>query len=113
MSQQLRFCLRGGCTGIAVEGKYCAACVAAGVGKRVRSDYDRWYNLAAWKTLRLWKLRRFPLCEICLTKPSTDVHHTDDSWKKTGDWRLFMTLEKLMALCHECHSRITMKEHHV
>jgi hypothetical protein len=104
MSDQLTFC--SVCGGVATNSSRCEKHKSAG---RVRSAYDKWYGLAAWKTLRGMKLRHDPLCEICFIKPATDVHHTDDSWKTSGNWRLFITLELLQSLCHECHSRITME----
>lgn len=117
MASSLRFCLGGGCTGIAASGKYCAACLAAGAGKRVaNSPFEKWYDTAAWRGsygARGFKLRHFPMCEIegC-TKPATDVHHKDGSWKQTGDWRLFISQDNLLSLCHEDHSKITMEENH-
>jgi hypothetical protein len=109
---EFKFCSRGGCTGIAENGKFCAACQESGAGKRLQTSvYDRWYDTSAWRrTIRPYKLRHDPMCEGCLIKPATDVHHKDGSWKVTGDWRLFISQENLASLCHECHSAITMKE---
>lgn len=108
MSDTFTFCSE--CGGVAKNGPRCEKHKASGM--RVRSPYDAWYNRAAWKTLRAMKLRREPLCEICTRAVATDVHHTDPSWKQTGNWRKFITLELLQSLCHSCHSEITAKENH-
>ena len=113
------FCSEPGCVGIANTGKFCPAHVADNYLKRqnaTRPDIDSWYSRAAWRGphgVRRFKLHRFPICETpgC-GKPSTEVHHTRD-WKLTRDWFVFMggiDMEFLQALCHECHSRVTLEE---
>jgi hypothetical protein len=106
-----------GCPGIAKTGKFCDAHKADNYIKRrnaARPERDSWYDLAAWRGpygARGYKLRHDPMCEIdgC-GKSATDVHHIDDSWKQTGDFRLFIDQKNLQSLCHEHHSAITMKE---
>lgn len=111
------FCSEPGCAGLALTGKFCDSHKADNYSKRrMRPECDRWYSLAAWcgpYGVRGYKLRTSPMCETpdC-GKMSTDVHHTKD-WKETRDWFVFMggiNMEFLQALCHECHSRITLKE---
>jgi hypothetical protein len=100
--------------GISQTGKFCPAHIADNYIKRrsaVRSPYDAWYSKAAWRVyVRPTKLRHDPMCEQpgC-GKPATDVHHKDDSWKESGNWRLFISQENLESLCHEHHSAETMK----
>lgn len=117
------FCAEPGCAGIAASARFCDVHKTDNVEKnRPRSPYDRYYGLAAWRGpsgVRLFYLRRHPMCEWLLeggtpcAKPSTDVHHKDSSWKATGNWALFIGgvhMTNLQALCHEHHSSITMKE---
>jgi 5-methylcytosine-specific restriction enzyme A len=108
-----RFCAQPGCTGVALNSRFCPLHIRDNyLKRRVRPDADSWYARAAWKKTRLMKLRRDPICEDCNRAPATEVHHTDSSWKETGDWGLFLTIEKLQSLCHDCHSRKTMKQNH-
>jgi hypothetical protein len=110
------FCAEPACNGIAQTGKFCPAHVADNYLKRknaARPARDDWYGRAAWRGpygARGYKLRNTPICEKpgC-NKPATDVHHKDDSWKTTGNWRLFIDQNNLEALCHEHHSEETMK----
>jgi len=110
------FCQEPGCSGLAMTGKFCPLHIADNYQKHsaaVRSPYDSWYGRRAWNGrngIRLVKLRRNPLCEICATARATQVHHTDPSWKLTGDWSLFIKLALLQSLCASCHSRITAEE---
>jgi hypothetical protein len=117
----MNLCKEPGCLGLASSGKFCAQHKNDNYLKRrnaARPERDAWYSKAAWcgpYGARLYKLRRSPLCEECNVAPATQVHHVDDSWKETGDWRLFLggvNGSNLVALCHECHSRITMQENH-
>jgi 5-methylcytosine-specific restriction enzyme A len=67
---------------------------------------DRFYNSAIWKKLRAAKLRRDPLCEMCLPLRITAARTVDHirSIKSGGsatDW------ENLQSLCLSCHSTKT------
>jgi|ERR1035441_282874 hypothetical protein len=108
------FCSEPGCVGIAQPGKWCAAHVADNYQRRraaARPERDSWYARAAWyRRVRPHKLQHDPMCEKpgC-GRPATDVHHKDDSWKTTGDWRLFIDQANLESLCHQHHSEETMR----
>jgi len=109
------FCHEPGCPGIAVTGKFCDRHKADNYLKRrnaARPEKDAWYSLAAWRVyVKPTKLRHDPICqdESGCNRPATDVHHIDDSWKTSGDWRLFIDQNNLKSLCHEHHSEITMR----
>jgi hypothetical protein len=112
----VNFCQEPGCLELAAK-RFCAKHVADNYAKRqntARPERDGWYSLAAWRGpygARGYKLRNSPMCEqVGCDKVATDVHHIDDSWKVTGDFRLFIDQANLKSLCHECHSRITLKE---
>lgn len=112
------FCSQPGCTGIALEGRFCASHVADNYVKRrdrrrENPETRGWYDLACWRSpkrgLRAWKLMQDPLCQDCKVRAAWDVHHLDDSWREGGPgaWEKFMDRNNLQSLCHQCHSRIT------
>lgn len=126
----MRFCDQPGCPGIAQTGAYCAEHQSAETrtsSRAARHPNEAWYTKSAWRGVygvRLYKLRRNPVCEYVATDGTkctaraTDVHHIDGSWKENSDWTLFIggrgTLEdptpNLMSLCHRHHSDITMQQ---
>lgn len=65
-------------------------------------------NSAAWQRLRASVLAREPLCRHCkergLLVPSTDVDHVDGNPGNDDE-------TNHQALCHECHSRKTARDH--
>ena len=76
-------------------------------------DYQRLLNSRRWKELRVWKLQRNPLCEICkaegYVRAAVDVHHI----KPVESARTLMEMEQLcfdannlQALCIPCHVRV-------
>jgi len=110
-----KFCAGPGCTAITQTGRFCDKCKVVNAKQQAaaRPELDSWYNRAAWRGpygVRAYKLRHDPLCEIegC-GKWAEQVHHKDDSWKATGDWRSFIDQNNLQSLCHEHHSSETMK----
>jgi 5-methylcytosine-specific restriction protein A len=63
-----------------------------------------------WERFRLSYLRRHPLCADCEKQgkyiPATEIHHI----RKLRDYpALKYEKSNLMGLCHECHSRRTIK----
>lgn len=74
--------------------------------RRVRDQEAKaFYNSAAWRKLRAWKLRREPLCERCrargLLVPATVAHHKVE---RADDPVLALDLDNLESLCPPCHS---------
>lgn len=73
------------------------------------SDY-KIYN-TTWRKLRWIKLKRNPLCELCLIKgeivQAQDVHHmlSVDNYPE-----LRLDIDNLQSLCKQCHSTITREE---
>ncbi len=61
-----------------------------------------------WRAIRKSFLKRNPLCESCLDKQqitqATEVHHIKPL-REGGSH----ADSNLMALCHSCHSKITIK----
>ena len=110
------FCAEPGCPGIAKTGRFCQLHIADNYQRRknaARPERDEWYGRGAWRGpygARGYKLRNTPFCEKpgC-TRPATDVHHKNDEWKHTGDFRAFIDQNNLESLCHEHHSEETMK----
>jgi len=76
------------------------------MAKRVaREVYIKWYGLGVWKKLRLFQLRREPLCHMCKaegkTVPATVANHTK---AHRGDWDLFVDPKNLDSLCEHHHN---------
>lgn len=78
-----------------------------------RAERIKVYNSSRWKKLRIAKLMKDPLCEMCLQKgiitAATDSHHkisflsTDDSNKRL---ELAFDYDNLMSICKVCHQLI-------
>jgi hypothetical protein len=110
----MNFCGEPKCPNIVKHGAFCDdhKNVAA---RTVRLPADPWYGKSAWRGrygVRRYKLKQNPMCEIC-GNPATQVHHTDDSWKVTRSWFIFLggyNMEFLQSVCGPCHSEITMKQ---
>lgn len=104
-------CYHGGCPNLAEAGqKYCVI-----HRKEHASDYDRFdrdpaskgrYNYQ-WRKIRARFLRTHPFCQKCRDEgryvKATEVHHI----LPLGDGGTHNE-SNLMALCHSCHSRITL-----
>jgi hypothetical protein len=110
----MNFCAEPRCPNIAKTGNFCDDHKNT-AARTVRPPADPWYAKAAWRGrygVRRYKLKQNPLCEKC-GSPATQVHHTDDSWKVTRNWSIFLggyNMELLQALCGPCHSEETMKQ---
>lgn len=105
----LKPCAYPGCPELVKSG-YCKRHANARGGSFVRDPkrqrlYDR-----KWQKIRRAHLAKHPWCEECLKKgiyiPATQVHHVIPH---KGDPIIFYS-SPLMALCLECHSRITASE---
>lgn len=71
--------------------------------KRRGSASERGYGVK-WRRIRAQFLKRHPTCAEC-GRPATDVHHIVP--KRQGGSDKWVNLQ---ALCHECHSAITMRD---
>jgi 5-methylcytosine-specific restriction protein A len=106
-----RFCSAPGCREI-VAGAYCAA-HQKDADKRRRESFDkrrgsassRGYD-ARWQKVRLFKLAKDGLCEMCEKRgdisAATMVHHIKPI-SAGGD---ALAYENLMSLCESCHDEI-------
>lgn len=69
--------------------------------------YDEVYNTDKWKKLRVLKLMKNPLCEMCekegIVKPALDVHHIVPILK---DMTKAFDEDNLMSLCRKHHIQI-------
>lgn len=77
--------------------------------KHVRDqDTADFYNSRAWRRVSSYKLKRSPLCEVCLMTTgrivvATTVHHiveVKENWDRRFD------LTNCQSICHRCHQRI-------
>jgi len=71
----------------------------------------KFHTSPAWKRLRILKLARDPLCQLCLmrqvTTPASEVHHTlsvEDYPEEA------LNMMYLQSLCSECHDQISGRE---
>ena len=70
----------------------------------------KWYKTAAWKKLRLWQLKRQPLCEFCLKKGVVEEANTvDHIIPHRGNMKLFFDKSNLQSLSKTCHSSIKQR----
>lgn len=78
-----------------------------------KQDKQRIYNSKEWKLVRIAKLQRDPLCEVCKQNgkvvPAQAVHHivpietaTDFGYMR----ELAFRYNNLMSVCYSCHSDI-------
>lgn len=81
--------------------------------KKDNVNHKAVYNTKRWKSIRIEKLKKNPLCEICLEKGviklATDVHHIIPiSTGKTiqDKQRLGFDLNNINSVCEECHKDI-------
>lgn len=104
-------CRRAGCAGLVRDG-VCSLCGPLRAVRDAQSDATR--GTAAqrgyggrWQRWRALFLRAHPLCAECQragrVRPATDVHHVVAKRAGGSDEE-----SNLMALCHSCHSRITV-----
>ena len=64
----------------------------------------RFYNSAAWKKLRIFKLSRDPLCEYCLEKDHVNIAtEVDHVIPIKVDWSMRLVFNNLNSTCHRCH----------
>jgi hypothetical protein len=65
-------------------------------------DYKQYLQSDLWKSIRVKVLRVHRMCAVCISRPSTLVHHT--SYARTV--LLGTNLRPLYGVCHPCHERI-------
>lgn len=70
------------------------------------------YNSAEWRTMRVRALMRDHYsCQICGAR-ATEVHHLIElNEENVKDIRISLNLRNLQSLCHDCHTKLTMREH--
>jgi 5-methylcytosine-specific restriction protein A len=111
-----KFCKEPSCNArTASRSGYCAEHELHNSKKEAQKVYDsnrepwqKWYDLAIWrKRLRPMALSRTPICSDCNREPATEADHIIPH---RGNWRLFVTLENITGLCHNCHSKKTAIE---
>ncbi len=64
-----------------------------------------WYDTREWRTRRLNRLAKQPLCEQCLKLGIEKGAKVADHIKPhRGNWELFIDDENLQSLCWSCHN---------
>lgn len=86
--------------------------------KRENINHTAVYNTKRWRTVRLEKLKRDPLCQICLSlnkvTPGEEVHHITpiSSGKTVKDKQaLGFNPANLKTLCKACHEELHNDNH--
>ena len=79
---------------------------------RNSAKFKPFYKSKAWRDVRsvVWD-RAHGLCERCMgkgeVKPAEVVHHTTPLTEaNVGDPDISLNPERLMALCHDCHTEV-------
>jgi 5-methylcytosine-specific restriction protein A len=72
-----------------------------------KTGKSRLYNSKEWKNLRAEKLRRFPLCEMCIRERRISKACQIDHIRAISAGGAALDIRNLQSLCHSCHSRKT------
>lgn len=65
------------------------------------------YQTTRWQKLRLLKLNKTPICEVCNNAPATAVHHIKQA---RFNPELQYNSQNLQSICHSCHARESQRE---
>lgn len=69
-----------------------------------------WYKKPEWKRLRIWQLKREPVCRFCQKAGQvTEANTVDHIMPHKGDMAKFFDRSNLQSLCKECHSSIKQR----
>lgn len=72
------------------------------------SDQQKaFYNSRRWRSLKSDVLKENPVCQMCGKAPSEEIHHDYDEGVDFHNPDMFFDRDHLVALCRECHQRIT------
>lgn len=64
----------------------------------------KWYKTSAWQKLRLWQLRREPLCRFCKKEGEIkEANVVDHIEAHKGDMNKFFDRANLQSLCKHHH----------
>lgn len=77
-----------------------------------REELKPFYNSDAWQQARHRALMRDHYsCQICGAR-AEEVHHIIElNEENVSDKNISLNLNNLQCLCHDCHTRLTMREH--
>ena len=70
--------------------------------QRSTAELRRFYGSKAWQATRAAYAAEHPVCEICLQRPTADVHH---KVKVAANLSLGLEWSNLLATCRPCHAR--------
>lgn len=77
-----------------------------------RPELKPFYQSRAWQMARGQALRRDHFtCQLCGAR-AEEVHHLIElNETNVSDDNIALNVDKLQSLCHDCHTRLTMREH--
>ncbi len=101
------FCRVRSCPNFAEHKGYCETHKGERAFSRKTHPRNKLYNSRAWKDLRLAKLRRNPMCEVCSRAFATQVHHLEPARLRPD---LALDMGNLQAICASCHGRESQRE---
>lgn len=113
-----KLCKKAGCNRLATDGhKYCDLHQHLERAEEERRlhwrpdsrytiEWPELYNNSKWKEMSRNFLKNFPTCAVCGGK-ATEVHH---KIAHRGNVDLFYNEDNLVSLCHDCHSKETIRE---
>lgn len=70
-------------------------------------EWKTLYQTKEWKAISNDVLTNQPICQYCHQAKSTEVHHMIPH---RGNEEVFFDISNLVALCHDCHTKQTIKE---
>nr|WP_277717550.1 HNH endonuclease signature motif containing protein [Priestia flexa]WEZ10237.1 HNH endonuclease signature motif containing protein [Priestia flexa] len=74
---------------------------------RTDEKEQAFYKTGAWVRLRISKLSRDPLCQVCLKDDKLTIatlcHHITPVKR---DWTKRLNISNLMSVCDRCHNKI-------
>ena len=69
------------------------------------------YSNPKWRALREKQLAKNPVCQVCGSYMSLEVHHVNPVTKRdleeNNEAVLFPPIKKLVTYCESCHSKVT------
>ena len=116
INMPLRYCSTPQCGNLIPIGtSYCHECKPIDNKSAERSRHNSitnaTYGSTRWRKLRLIVLNHNPYCAECTrndcVSAATEVDHIKPH---DGDKKLMWDVDNLQGLCHQCHSRKTVKE---
>lgn len=72
-----------------------------------------YYSLSVWKSMSYDMRKKYPECQLCGKRKSTEVHHIFPFMHQFEDVReeVFLDKDNLICLCTDCHHQVHAKNY--